>query len=95
MLNFDKIKERNLKIQNIRLEAYRNILSMVIKTIELKALENKDFCLYEMPEFVIGDINYNITDCSNYIITELSKDKNIIDISFYKPNIIYIKWTIN
>jgi hypothetical protein len=95
MLNFDKIKELNIKKNNIKLDTYKNILLIVLKTIESKALNGENFCLYEVPEFIFGEINYDIKDCSNYIVDKLKDEQYIIDTTYYEPNIIYIKWSLN
>ena len=50
-------------------------MDIILKTVEMKALDGILYHLYEVPEFILGEPNYNIVDCCNYITCELKKEK--------------------
>lgn len=94
MLNLDKIREEHKQKKRFRIETYNKIFNLITKLVELKAKNGETFCLYEVPEFILGELAYDIEECCNYLITELKKIK-FQDVSFYAPNIIFLKWTLD
>lgn len=94
MLNLDKIREFHLKKKNFRIETYTKILQIICKTVELKAINGEKICLYEVPEFILGEPNYNLKDCCEYLVKELKK-LIFKDVSYYPPNVIYLEWKLD
>lgn len=91
MLDLEKIKLLHKQKKNFRIETYIKILQMVIKMIEMTAITGESCCLYEVPEFILGEPNYDIKECCEYIVKELKKHK-LQDVSYYEPNVIFITW---
>ena len=99
MLNLNKISElKNQALKNKK-KCYKKIYKNIIKTIENIISQNINFFIYEATPFIIGEVDYEMLECINYIIEKLKKDKTFIkimeEIIFYEPNIIYIKWNLN
>lgn len=90
-VNVGQLREKFQERCKNRIKIYEKILEKCYKRIS--ALANKDevFCLFQVPEFVIGYPLYNLPYCAAYIINNLKK--NGYGAKFYNPNIIFIIWT--
>lgn len=95
MLNLDKIKEMHRRKKDFRIDTYSKILEMICKSVELKAMNGEEFCLYEVPEFILGESNYDLTECCNHLLGELKKYHHFSDVSYYPPNVIYLSWKLD
>lgn len=94
MLDLQKIRDIHQQKKNFRLATFSKILEMICKIVELKALDGETYCLYEVPEFIIGEPIYDLLECCEYLVTELKKFK-FSDVSFYAPNVIFLKWRLD
>ena len=98
MLNLDKFAELKKKTLENKKKCYKKIYKNVIKLIELNISQNNNFLIYESSPFIIGEVDYEMLECIDYIIKKIKKDKTIMkileEISFYEPNVIYIKWNL-
>ena len=90
---FNKIKEYYETKKGYRIETYKKMLSIILKNVETTAYNEKTVYVYEIPEFVLGEPTYDITECAEYLVRKL-KDYKFKDVSFYKPSVIYIEWEI-
>lgn len=99
MLNLNKISELKNQAFKNKKKCYKKIYKNIIKTIENIISQNINFYVYEATPFIIGEVDYEMLECINYIIKKFKKDKTFIqimeEIIFYEPNIIYIKWNLN
>lgn len=96
-LNMDIYREREKNISNIKYITYNNIHKLIIEQIKISASNSEEFCIYEIPFFIFGEPIYSISDISIYLLDKLKEDiikKNIIEAEFYKPNFIFIKWSL-
>ena len=97
MLKLSLIKiEKEQKKQKQKL-VYKKIFSNLCNTINSNAEYGKTYCLFTVPDFITDEITYPFDDCINYLnkkIEYIKKDKQIIDVSFYPPNVYYFKWII-
>jgi hypothetical protein len=97
MLKLEQIKINNLKIKYERRNIYRKIFSKLCDTINHAAEQGNKFCLYQVPEFIFHEISYPLDECIDYLNNKLLKFKNnsfITEITFYIPNVYFIKWKI-
>jgi len=95
ILNMDYYRKKENEKKKIKCEFFDTIYTLIIEKIKLLAENSIDWCLYEIPSFVIGCPNYTMNEISIYIIEKFSKyikNKDIEEIIFYQPNILYIKW---
>lgn len=78
--------------QKKKLTIFDNVLKKVNERIKHSVYQNENFCLYIIPEFMLGNPTYNIQHCTKYIMYHLQKNGFIV--YFYQPNILSISWPI-
>lgn len=86
-------RDLNLVLQkkiNKRQEAFDKVLDNVNIQIQKAANGSKLFCLYEVPDFLIGFPLYDINECIAYIINKLHD--NGFYVRYYFPRILYVSW---
>ena len=86
---YSKINEKNMK----RFEIFDDILKKIHTRIKYNANLEKPFCVYHIPEFIIGVPLYNINDLRNYLMNSLKK--NGFKLLYVEPNWLFITWEIN
>ena len=97
MLNLSLIKIKNDQLKYHQKIIYKKIYEQICQTININADLGKNFCLFLVPEFILDEISYPFIDCLEYLnnkIEKIKKDKNIIEVSFFIPNVYYFKWRI-
>jgi len=97
MLKLSLIKIQNERIKDKQKQVYKRIFENLCQTINTNAELGQNFCLFSIPEFIIDEISYPFDECLKYIdkkIIQIKNDKHILDVSFYKPNVYYIKWEL-
>jgi hypothetical protein len=97
MLNLAPLKIKNDKIKQEQRRIYRKIYYDLINKININAESGRRFCLFRVPEFILDSISYPFDECIEYLNEKLAKlrnDKYINEITFYQPNVYYIKWSI-
>lgn len=85
---YETIYENNLK----RYEKFDNILKKLHNRIKHTAKNEKTFCFFQIPEFIIGVPLYNIEDLKEYLIKSLQKDG--FEYMYIDPNWLFINWEI-
>jgi len=96
MLNISSLKFKNEQIKHEQKKVYKKIFENLCKTINMNAEIGKKFCLYRIPDFLLGEISFPFNECLDYINNKIKilKNEGITEISFYSPNIYYFKWKI-
>lgn len=97
MLNLSSIKLKTEQIKMERKTVYRKIFKKICNTIKLNAEEGRNWCIFQVPSFIFDEISYPLNECLEYIDSKMYKiegNKQIIDVSFYQPNIYYFKWKL-
>jgi hypothetical protein len=92
MLKLSLIRIENERIKDKQKQVYRKIFGQICKTINSQAELGNTYCIYIVPEFIMDEISYPFIDCLEYLnnkIEQIKKDKQIIDVSFYVPNVYY------
>ena len=85
---YETMYERNLK----RYEKFDNILRRLHNRITYHAKNEKTYCFFQIPEFIIGTPLYNIEDLKNYLMDSLRKDG--FQLMYIEPNWLFIAWEI-
>ena len=89
-INVDELRNKYRNKCNMRMKIYEKLLEKCYIRIK-NSFENSDtFCLYPIPDFILGMPSYNLAYCAAYIIFDLNK--NGYTTKFYNPNVILIKW---
>ena len=91
-LNLDELYERTRETSQTKVKTYQKILARIhtrIKTISRQRNNNK-FCMFVIPEFILGIPRYDIAECTNYVIEKLTE--NGFQIKYTYPNLLFISW---
>ena len=93
MLNINELKKYNEEREKLKLEPYKLILDMICNKIkESSILLGQNYCIYQVPEFILGYTTYDVTDCSNWLQKKLNK-MGIKNVDIMENNIMLIIWT--
>ena len=91
-LNLDEVYERTRETCQTKIKTYQKILARIhtrIKAISRQRNNNK-FCMFVIPEFILGIPRYDIAECTNYVIEKLTE--NGFQIKYTYPNLLFISW---
>lgn len=89
-VNVDELRDKHKKKCNIRIKIYENLLEKCYYRINNAAEIDKNYCIYSIPEFILGMPAYNLAYCAAYIIYDLRR--NGYTANFYNPNVIVAIW---
>jgi len=87
------VQELQNKYRNkcsIRSKIYEKLLEKCYYRINTAAGNDDTYCLYPIPEFILGMPLYNLAYCAAYIIYSLKN--NGYNAQFFNPNIIFVSW---
>tara|TARA_B100001057_G_scaffold411581_1_gene427273 strand:+ start:614 stop:1189 length:576 start_codon:yes stop_codon:yes gene_type:complete len=91
-LNLDELYERTRETSQTKIKTYQKILARIhsrIKAISRQRNNNK-FCMFVIPEFILGIPRYDIAECTNYVIEKLTD--NGFQVKYTYPNLLFISW---
>ncbi len=84
-------KEKNRLTKN-NLKIYENIMKKCIdRIIYTNKYTEQTFTIFEVPNILIGNPNYNKMSCIIYIINELKS--NGYRYEYIEPSYLYIDWS--
>lgn len=87
----DLIQDKNKRVER-RKECFDKVLDQCCSKIKKAAKLDKTFCLYDVPEFILGYPLYNINECMTYVIDKLAK--NGFAVQYFFPRYIVVSWFI-
>tara|TARA_Y100000590_G_C15685307_1_gene1001377 strand:- start:212 stop:784 length:573 start_codon:yes stop_codon:yes gene_type:complete len=92
-INMDELYKQRKITEEHKIKIYQKILARVHSKIKIVARtrNNKRFCFFLLPEFVLGIPRYNIEICTSYVITKLLE--NGFKIKYTYPNLLFISWS--
>jgi len=82
------INQKTLK----RMELYDSILKKCHARILYNSGLQRNYCFYQIPEFVIGVPLYDVVELREYVMNSLKT--NGFDLLYVDPNWIFISWNI-
>lgn len=91
-LNLDELCKQQKITHEHKVKIYQKILARVhkkIKTVSRQRSNNK-FCVYLLPEFVLGIPRYDMANCTTYVIEKLME--NGFQVKYTHPNLLFISW---
>ena len=91
-LNLDELYERTRETSQTKIKTYQKILARIhsrIKAVSRQRNNNK-FCMFVIPEFILGIPRYDIAECINFVIEKLTD--NGFQIKYTYPNLLFISW---
>jgi len=91
-VNLDDLYKTKKHTFDHKIKIYEKILIRIHKKIKTTARKrNSDcFCMYVIPEFILGLPRYNISLCTTHIINKL--EKNGFKIKYTHPNLLFVSW---
>ena len=85
---YSNINKKTLK----RMELYDSILVKCHSRIKYNSNLQRNYCFYQIPEFVIGTPLYDISELRNYVMNSLKT--NGFEILYIEPNWLFIHWDV-
>jgi len=99
MLNLDKYTKIKKAREAIKKKCYKKVFKQIIYQVETVMIQDVDFIVFEVDPFMIGEAEYDMLECIDYVINKIKKDEGFLkildQIYFYEPNILYIKWDLD
>jgi len=91
-LNLDELYKQQKISEDHKLKIYQKILNRIHNKIKhtSRMRNNSKFCVYVIPEFILGIPRYDINTCTMYIIEKLTT--NGFQIKYTHPNLLWISW---
>lgn len=91
-VNLDDLYKTKKNTFDHKIKIYDKILNRIHKKIKTTARNRNSgcFCMYVIPEFILGIPKYDINLCTTHIIDKL--EKNGFKIKYTHPNLLFISW---
>ena len=91
-LNLDELYKQDKITEDHKIKVYQKILARIHNKIKStsRVRGNNKFCMYLLPEFLLGVPRYDINECTMYVIEKLTE--NGFDIKYTHPNLLWISW---
>lgn len=91
-LNLDELYKQDKITEDHKVKVYQKILARIHSKIKStsRVRGNNKFCMYLLPEFLLGVPRYNINECTLYVMEKLTD--NGFDIKYTHPNLLWISW---
>jgi hypothetical protein len=71
-------------------KSFHKVIEFCSKKIQQNAIRNATWCMYEIPEFIIGYPIYSLNECIQYVYEFLIKKGFRVD--YYFPRILFVSW---
>jgi hypothetical protein len=91
-INVNEISKMHYNKEEIRLKTFDKILERCYFRIKYSVTQELNYCIFQVPEFVIGTPLYNMKKCLYYIGLKLMK--NEFKINVHNPNTLFIHWIL-
>tara|TARA_Y100000389_G_scaffold191389_1_gene217513 strand:+ start:1380 stop:1811 length:432 start_codon:yes stop_codon:yes gene_type:complete len=85
---YETMYGRNIK----RYQKFDDILKRLHNRIKYHAGNEKTYCFFQIPEFIIGVPLYNINDLKEYLVKSLQKDG--FEYMYIEPNWLFVTWEL-
>lgn len=90
MVTVNDIKQTINRKKERKYESFEKILDMCFNKIERYAHIDKLFCLFEVPDFVLGKPLFDINECILFLMSQLQK--NGFKVTYMFPRLLRIDW---
>jgi hypothetical protein len=90
MLTLNDIVNNKKKRDERKMEAFQLILKEICSKIKKADEVNNLYCIYDVPEFLVGYSIYSINEIVGYLLQELSKRG--FQVQYIFPKILIISW---
>ena len=86
-----KLHEHEQRRVHEKQKLYNRILVRAHRRIEAAA-PHVSYCVFQVPEFILGMPLYDAYQCCGYVIQKLTSDG--FHVQHYQPNILHINWAV-
>ena len=93
MLNINELHRTIEQKKQNRIKCYEIILEKIHKKIIYTSKKEQSFCIYIIPEYIVGLPMINNNECTQYIMERLHI--NGFNVKYTFPNVLYISWFKN
>lgn len=91
--NLDDLKKVNKDKKKYRQSNYNKILQLFYNKIKIVNETGNTECYYLIPNLIGKNTISDMDDCLKYLEKKLKKH-DFEEIKIYKPNMIYVKWSL-
>lgn len=91
-VDLDQLYERQRVKDELKMETLQKLLKRVFSKIKhlAKAVPDRQYMLYQVPTYLVGNPRYDLTECVEYLDKHLND--NGFKTKFIHPNILFISW---
>ena len=89
-MDINRLIGKQEKRREYKTEVFQQILKQVHRRIEYGATCGDSYAIFTIPVYVIGYPLFDTTECSEYIIAELTK--NSFFVQCYSNRFLYMSW---
>lgn len=90
ILTVQDIQRSLAEKQTRQFETFEKILNLCFKQIGKTVTLNRNVCLFEVPEFMLGHPTYSLERCVVYLFEKVRQ--NGFNVVFFFPRILQISW---
>jgi hypothetical protein len=97
ILNMNYYRNKENEKKKFKLDFFDSMFNLIIEKIKILASNSETVCIYEIPIFMFGYPNYTMNEISSYLLTKFTiylNNKDLEEVIFYDPNLLYIKWSL-
>jgi hypothetical protein len=91
-INVNQLYDSVLKKKAVKYKTYESVLKLCHLRIKRNAENEKLFCIYTVPRFIIGTPLYNHSQLKTYILNSLKKSGFVV--KFINLETMYISWDL-
>jgi hypothetical protein len=74
----------------LRTKVYTEVLRKAHFKIKQASVNMKHFCIFTIPEYLVGMPLYNFNHCKMFLMNRLLQER--FDLKFFIPNILFVSW---
>jgi len=90
-INVNQIQKNRQERYKLKYSTYKRILEKCYLKIKQCSDKDLEYCIYNIPDFILGEPLFNKNFCSEFIIEHLRL--NGFNSKFLPPRYIFIAWT--
>ncbi len=90
VMTVNKLQRRYEEKCKNRIKVFEKIYNKCDYLIQISAENRKNYCLFSIPQFMLGEPTYSLPHCAAYLVFNLRE--NGFTAEFHNPNVVLIKW---
>ena len=90
-INVNQIQKNRQERDKLKFTTYKRILEKCYLKIKQCSDKDLEYCIYNIPEFILGEPLFNTKYCAEFLIEHLQM--NGFNAKFVAPRYVFIAWT--